>query len=64
MFSDRSLSTETLFTYVNHHVLVALTQVMKHGRLVKVGQVAHIFGLLELGRVDLLALFSGQLFLK
>ena len=50
-------------TYVDHHGVVSLAEVVEDGGLVEECQVGHVLGLLVLGRVDLLALLLGQFLL-
>lgn len=51
MLVDESISSNY---YVDHHVLVTVLQVSQHGGFIQEGQVGHVLGLVELGRIHLL----------
>jgi len=53
------------FTHVDKSASVTRAKVMQYRRLVKVGQVSHIFNFLELGRIHLLnRILLNRLFLQ
>lgn len=49
-----------MVTYVDHLGVVTLLQIMQDGRLVKIGQIGHIFGLFVFGGIHL----GNQIFLE
>lgn len=49
-------------TYVDQFAVVTLLQVVQHRRLVQVGQVGHVLGLLEFRRIHLGQLVLAELF--
>lgn len=52
-------------TYVNQFVVVALLQIVQHGRVVQVSQIGHVFDFLEFRRIDRMAnVFLERLLLR